>query len=65
MSQADILRSDVANVGWRRGATLIREHLFPAAPYMQTRYAGWPRVLLPVVYLHRIVSGAPKWLRRS
>ena len=64
LSQADILRSDLASLGWRRGAALLREHLFPSAEYMRASYARWPTALLPAAYLHRIVSGAPKWLRR-
>lgn len=64
LSQADILRSDLANLGWRDGLSLLREHLFPPAPYMRSLYDRWPSVLLPAAYLHRIVCGAPKWLRR-
>jgi hypothetical protein len=64
LSQAEILRSDLTSLGWRRGLTLLREHLFPPADYMRSLYAGWPTVLLPAAYLHRIVNGAPKWLRR-
>src|SRR5262249_30034460 len=64
LSQAEILRSDLASLGWRRGLTLLREHLFPPAAYMRSLYAGWPPMLLPAAYLHRIVNGAPKWLRR-
>jgi hypothetical protein len=65
LSQADILRSDLASLGWRRGVSLLREHLFPPADYMGRQYDRWPRLLLPAAYLHRIVCGAPKWLRRS
>jgi hypothetical protein len=64
LSQAEILRTDLTSLGWRRGLTLLREHLFPPADYMRSLYAGWPPVLLPAAYLHRIVNGAPKWLRR-
>lgn len=64
LSQADILRSDLASLGWRRGAALMREHLFPPASYMRAVYDQWPAALLPAAYLHRIVCGAPKWLRR-
>lgn len=60
----DILRADLTMLGWRRGATLLREHLFPPADYMRSIYRGWPAALLPAAYLHRIVHGAPKWLRR-
>jgi hypothetical protein len=65
MSQTDLLRSDLASLGWRGGAALVREHLFPPAAYMREHYAGWPAVLLPAAYVHRILAGAPKWLRRS
>lgn len=65
LSQADILRSDLASLGWRHGIALLREHLFPPAAYMRSAYDRWPRILLPAAYLHRIVRGAPKWLRRT
>ena len=64
LSQADILRSDLASLGWFRGAALLREHLFPPADYMRSRYERWPAVLLPAAYVHRIVRGAPRWFRR-
>ena len=64
LSQADILRSDLASLGWRRGVSLLREHLFPPTSYMRSLYGEWPGVLLPAAYLHRIVCGAPKWIRR-
>ena len=64
LRQVDILRTDVAHLGWRRGATLLREHLFPSAEYMRSVYPAWPAALLPAAYVHRIVLGAPKWFRR-
>jgi hypothetical protein len=64
LSQADILRSDLASLGWRDGMALLREHLFPSVTYMRSVYDRWPAVCLPAAYLHRIVCGAPKWLRR-
>jgi len=50
--------------GWRARAALVREHLFPPAAYMRRRYPRWPAVLLPIAYVHRVVAGAPRWLRR-
>jgi hypothetical protein len=44
---------------------LLREHFLPGIGYMQAKYPTWPRLLLPVAYLHRIARGAPGWLRRS
>src|SRR4051812_44612824 len=64
LSLAGVLRSDLASLGWRGRASLLREHLFPPAAYMRSAYAAWPAALLPAAYLHRIVCGAPKWLRR-
>lgn len=64
LRQVDILRADVTELGWRRGAALLREHLFPPAEYMRSVYPDWPSALLPAAYVHRIVMGAPKWFRR-
>jgi len=64
LSQTDILRTDLASLGWRHGMALLREHLFPSVTYMRSLYDRWPRALLPAAYLHRIACGAPKWLRR-
>ena len=64
-SAFDVARADMAALsGWRLRASLLREHLFPPASYMRRRYAGWPPALLPVAYVHRMVLGAPRWLRR-
>lgn len=62
----DLLRDDLAaQKGWRARLRLVGEHLFPPAEYMRIRYAGCPRFLLPLAYLHRIGLGAPRWFRRS
>jgi len=64
LRQIDILKSDLAVTGWTVRLRLLREHLFPPVSYMQQRFPRWPTVLLPVAYACRIVSGAPRWLRR-
>jgi hypothetical protein len=62
----DWLRSDLAAAGsFGRRVHLLREHLFPARSYVGDKYAKWPRHLLPLAYLHRIVRGAPGWVRKS
>jgi hypothetical protein len=38
--------------------------MFPNAAYMKSMYPRWPAAALPLAYIHRIVRGAPKWLRR-
>jgi len=64
-SPFDVAFTDLAALsGWRARVSLVREHLFPSAAYMRRRYPRWPAVLLPIAYVHRIVAGAPRWLRR-
>jgi hypothetical protein len=63
---ARLLRLDLrALPGWRARARLLREHLLPSPRYMRARYRVASNLLLPPLYLWRIVAGAPKWLRRQ
>jgi hypothetical protein len=63
-SRAARLRSDLAALPtWRQRGRLLREHLFPSAAYLRTKYPRCPDRLLPLAALHRIVAGAPAWLR--
>lgn len=48
--------------GWRDRARLLREHLLPPVSFMRTRYGAAPGVVLPVLYVHRVVSGGAKWM---
>jgi hypothetical protein len=65
LRQVDILKSDLAATeGWRSRATLLREHLFPSAAFMYERYGRRAKLALPGLYMHRIVTGLPKWFRR-
>jgi hypothetical protein len=48
--------------GWRERSRFLREHLFPSASYMAERYHVTTRALLPVLYAHRILTGAWKWM---
>lgn len=62
---ADIALTDLASMGsWRARLTFVRDTLFPPLSHMRATYPGYPRFLMPLTYLHRIVRGAPKWLRR-
>lgn len=64
--KVDVLRSDLAQMpSWRARLGLVREHLFPSPAYMSARY-GMTRVspvLLPVLYLDRMVRGVTGWFR--
>ena len=61
----DVLVSDLRLVGsWSARRALLRQHLFPPATYMLDRYQVSNRLLLPMLYARRIVSGAWHWCRR-
>jgi hypothetical protein len=65
MRRVDVLTADLAATArWRDRVRLLREHLFPAAAFMYERYGTHRAAALPILYAHRIVSGAPKWFRR-
>jgi hypothetical protein len=63
-TQARVLRLDLdALPNWRARGRLIREHLLPPTSYMRARYGVRSNLLLPGLYLWRVLLGAPKWLR--
>jgi hypothetical protein len=60
------LRADLAVApGWRMPLRLLGERVTPSPDYMRTIYPRWPRGLLWLAYLDRLVRGTPKWFRRS
>ena len=60
----DVLLADLRRLPrWRDRLQLLAEHAFPPASFVMARYAARRRVLLPVLYAHRLVTGAWKWLR--
>lgn len=65
LAQIDVLRADLAATpGWHRRVQLIGEHLFPRPAFMYERYRTRQPLALPFLYLHRVVTGWPKWFRR-
>ena len=65
-TQARVLRLDLdALPNWRARGRLIREHLLPSAHYMRARYGVRSNVLLPGLYIWRVLAGTPKWLRSN
>jgi hypothetical protein len=63
-SRAARLGTELAALAtWRERVTLLQEHLFPSTAYLRGRYPRCPERLLPVAALHRILAGAPAWLR--
>jgi hypothetical protein len=64
-TQARLLRLDLdALPDWKSRGRLIREHLVPSASYMRERYGVRSNLLLPALYVWRVLRGAPQWLRR-
>jgi Uncharacterised nucleotidyltransferase len=60
----DVLCADLHRLPrWRDRLQLLAEHAFPPASFVMARYAARRRALLPVLYAHRLVTGAWKWLR--
>jgi hypothetical protein len=50
---------------WQTRGRLLLEHLLPPAGYMRARYGVTAKVLLPPLYVWRVLHGMPKWLRRQ
>jgi hypothetical protein len=64
LRKIDVLLSDLRQLkNWRQRFTLVREHLFPPPAYMLRSYGQRRPLLLPFLYLHRILSGARGWFR--
>jgi hypothetical protein len=61
--KADLLMADLAVLPWRGRLRLLREHLFPPADWMLSDPRPARRLLLPALYLWRIVRGARGWFR--
>ena len=60
----DVLVSDLSTLAnWTSRLRLLREHAFPPAAFIRQRYGVSNRWLLPALYLHRLVSGALRWVR--
>jgi hypothetical protein len=64
-TQAEVLRLDLeALPDWRTRGRLLREHLLPSSSYMRAKYGVRSSVMLPALYVWRVLHGMPKWLRR-
>ena len=60
----DVLVSDLrALPTWAARVRLVREHAFPPIAFMRQRYGVDRPIWLPVLYGHRLVTGAWKWMR--
>lgn len=60
----DVLINDLATLSdWRSRLRLLREHVFPPAAFIRQRYGHANRWPLPALYVHRLVTGALRWVR--
>jgi hypothetical protein len=60
----DVLMNDLVMLAdWRSRLRLLREHAFPPAAFIRQRYGAANRWPLPALYLHRLVTGAARWVR--
>ena len=59
----DVLVNDLAALGWKARLRLLQEHAFPSPAFIRHRYGESNRWPLPALYLHRLVSGAIRWVR--
>jgi hypothetical protein len=59
-----VLRDDLKYLPrWRDRVRLLREHAFPPAGFMMARYDARHRAWLPAFYVHRLVTGAWRWMK--
>jgi hypothetical protein len=64
LRKIDVLMSDLRELkGWRQRLTLVREHLFPPPAFILRSYGKSQTLLLPLLYLHRVFSGAHGWFK--
>jgi hypothetical protein len=60
------LHADLTRVSkWGAALRLLGERVVPSRRYMRALYPRWPRMLLWLAYLDRLMRGTPKWFRRS
>jgi hypothetical protein len=65
LRQIDLLKADLAATPlFRTRLQLLQEHLFPSSSFMYARYRTRMKLALPWLYLHRILTGAPRWFRQ-
>jgi hypothetical protein len=59
-----VLASDLAALrSWRDRLQLLREHAFPPAAFIRERYGVKSSLWLPALYVHRLLTGAHKWVK--
>ena len=62
VGKIDVLESDLRMLSWSARLRLLREHAFPPAAFIRQRYGVKSPLLLPALYVYRLVVGAAKWV---
>lgn len=64
VTKSDVLVSDLKMLPtWSGRLRLLREHVLPPAAFIRQRYQTQTRMMLPALYLHRLITGASRWVR--
>ena len=64
LNRRGVLLSDLSVLpAWSDRVRLLREHAFPPAAFIRRRYGVTSPIWLPALYVHRLVTGAYKWVR--
>jgi hypothetical protein len=63
LRKVDVLLSDLSRLDWRGRLTLVREHLLPPPSFVLRSYSQTRPMLLPPLYVYRIVRGVRAWFR--
>jgi hypothetical protein len=64
LNRRGVLLSDLAVLpSWSDRVRLLREHAFPPAAFIRRRYGVTRPIWLPALYVHRLLTGAYKWVR--
>jgi hypothetical protein len=64
LTRAAVVWSDLRALGsWGERATLVRQHLLPSPAYLMSAYGCRRPLLLPALYVHRILAGVGGWFR--
>lgn len=63
LRQVDIFIADLKELSYPERVKLALEYLFPSPGYIMRKYKASSRLLLPLLYLHRIYTGIKRWLQ--
>ncbi len=63
LSTVDFTEMDLKDLSLYNRFRLLCAYLFPSPGYIMRKYRASNRIMLPLLYLHRIYSGIKRWLQ--